>query len=65
MQLAEKVFENCAAKLKPYVNQAIKSLGKSLDDYGEVVATVCKGPSSAEHINENASTQQLVSFITS
>lgn len=65
VKLAEKVFENCAVKLKPYLSQAIKSLGVSLDDYSEVVAAVCEGSSSTvEHTNENASTVQLVCIPT-
>lgn len=32
-KLGEKVFENCASKLKPCLMQAVKSLGISLDDY--------------------------------
>ncbi|XP_071919783.1 sister chromatid cohesion protein PDS5 homolog C-like isoform X1 [Coffea arabica] len=60
MKLAEKVFENCAVKLKPYLSQAVQSLGCSLDDYSEVVTAICEGPSSTEHTNENASTEQQV-----
>ena len=64
MKLAEKVFENCAVKLKPYLSQAIQSLGCSLDDYSEVVTAICEGPSSTEHTNENASTEQQVCMPT-
>ncbi|CAI9092625.1 OLC1v1027919C2 [Oldenlandia corymbosa var. corymbosa] len=61
VKLAEKVFEKCSSKLKPYLSGAIKSLGTSLDDYSEVVTAVCEGPSSTvEQMNENTSTDQSV-----
>ncbi|KAL2548767.1 Tudor/PWWP/MBT superfamily protein [Forsythia ovata] len=41
-KLGERVFENCAVKLKPYLTRTVKSLGTSLDDYSEVVASVCE-----------------------
>ncbi|KAL2548718.1 Tudor/PWWP/MBT superfamily protein [Forsythia ovata] len=59
MKLGERVFEKCAVKLKPYLTRTIKSLGISLDDYSEVVASVCKetdGPvghnSYSTHVNQ-------------
>ncbi|CAK9178635.1 unnamed protein product [Ilex paraguariensis] len=43
LKLGERVLENCAVKLKPYLAQAVSSLGVSLDDYSKVVASVCEG----------------------
>ncbi|KAF2287271.1 hypothetical protein GH714_039505 [Hevea brasiliensis] len=41
-KLGEKVLENCAVKVKPYLQHAVKSLGISLDDYSEIVASICQ-----------------------
>ncbi|KAL3500927.1 hypothetical protein ACH5RR_040020 [Cinchona calisaya] len=61
VKLAEKVFENCAVKLTPYLSQTIKSLGVSLGDYSEVITALCGGSySTVEHTNKKASTGQLV-----
>uniref|UniRef100_A0A5B7B4S2 Tudor domain-containing protein n=1 Tax=Davidia involucrata TaxID=16924 RepID=A0A5B7B4S2_DAVIN len=60
-KLGERVLENCASKLKPYLTQAVKSLGLSLDDYSKVIASICEGTTSAvEHSNvDNAPGEQL------
>ncbi|KAL8469826.1 hypothetical protein ACS0TY_032618 [Phlomoides rotata] len=39
-KLAERVLQNVACKLRPYLRQAVKSLDTSLDDYSEVVSRV-------------------------
>ncbi|GMI81514.1 hypothetical protein like AT4G31880 [Hibiscus trionum] len=41
-RLAEKVLENCALKLQPYLTQAVENLGISYDDYSSVLASVCQ-----------------------
>ncbi|GFQ06806.1 DNA mismatch repair protein msh6 [Phtheirospermum japonicum] len=41
-KLAERVIQNSADRLRPYLAQVVKSLDASLDDYGEVVASVCR-----------------------
>ncbi|KAM6575624.1 hypothetical protein CsatA_023951 [Cannabis sativa] len=41
-KLGERVLEICAAKLKPYLVQAVKDLGVSLDDYSKIVSTICQ-----------------------
>ncbi|XAR69997.1 hypothetical protein NMG60_11001803 [Bertholletia excelsa] len=46
-KLGERVFENCAAKLKPYLIQAKKSLDFSLDDYSKVITAICDGKTGA------------------
>ncbi|XP_028782650.1 microtubule-associated protein futsch [Neltuma alba] len=48
-KLGERVLESCATKLKPYLVQAVSTLGISLDDYSKVLATICQEtPGSAE-----------------
>lgn len=37
------MLESCAAKVKPYLVQALKTLNIALDDYSNVVATICQG----------------------
>ncbi|XP_063935978.1 sister chromatid cohesion protein PDS5 homolog C isoform X2 [Daucus carota subsp. sativus] len=55
-KLGERVFEKCAAKLKPYIRKAVKSLGFSLDSYSEIVATVCNGSNGeVDHKDGNVS----------
>ncbi|KAL0311728.1 UNVERIFIED_CONTAM: Sister chromatid cohesion protein PDS5 [Sesamum radiatum] len=39
-KLAERVIQNSADKLRPYLTQALESLDASLDDYSEVVLLV-------------------------
>lgn len=59
VKLAEKVFENCAAKLKPYLSLAIQSLDVSLADYSDIVASVYEEGSSATRPSDgNAPTEQ-------
>ncbi|KAK9130421.1 hypothetical protein Sjap_010908 [Stephania japonica] len=60
--MAEKVFSACAAKLKPCILQSLESMKLSLNDYSEIVATICQethdadgekpndGNSSGEHV---------------
>ncbi|MBA0845469.1 hypothetical protein Goarm_022811, partial [Gossypium armourianum] len=40
-KLAEKVLENCASKLQPYLTQAVENLGISFDDHSSIVASMC------------------------
>lgn len=55
-KLAKNVFENCATKLKPHLIHAVKSLGIFLEDYNEVVSSIClEKPDSVELHNENNS----------
>ncbi|EPS64150.1 hypothetical protein M569_10630, partial [Genlisea aurea] len=53
--LAETVIKNSNPKLRPYLAQAIKSLGSSAKDYSEAVAAVLgENPSVTERSNENS-----------
>ncbi|CAI9759700.1 unnamed protein product [Fraxinus pennsylvanica] len=61
IKLGERVFEKCGAKLKPYLTRIVKSLAISLDDYSEVVASICKeadGP--VGHSSDSTHGDQLV-----
>ncbi|XP_038699471.1 neurofilament heavy polypeptide-like isoform X2 [Tripterygium wilfordii] len=40
-KLGEKVLESSSSKLKPYLIQAVKTLGISFGDYSKVVASIC------------------------
>ncbi|KAJ9184089.1 hypothetical protein P3X46_007864 [Hevea brasiliensis] len=51
-KLGEKVLENCAVKVKPYLQHAVKSLGISLDDYSEIVASICQETSGTVEQND-------------
>ncbi|XP_020583977.1 uncharacterized protein LOC110027049 isoform X2 [Phalaenopsis equestris] len=41
-RLAEKVISNCLMKLKPYILVAVQSMGTCLDDFGDIIASICK-----------------------
>ncbi|KAL6498278.1 hypothetical protein OROGR_028675 [Orobanche gracilis] len=59
-KLAERVIQNSADKLRPYLAQAVK-LDASLDDYSEVVALVCQENSdTVKNSNESISRDQPV-----
>ncbi|KAL6523871.1 hypothetical protein OROMI_030966 [Orobanche minor] len=59
-KLAERVIQNSADKLRPYLAQAVK-LDASLDDYSEVVALVCRENSdTVGNSNESISRDQPV-----
>ncbi|XP_058724913.1 sister chromatid cohesion protein PDS5 homolog C-like isoform X3 [Vicia villosa] len=44
-KLGERVLESCATRLKPYLVQAVNTLGISLDDYSDVLASLCNDSS--------------------
>ncbi|PIA45788.1 hypothetical protein AQUCO_01600199v1 [Aquilegia coerulea] len=59
-KLGEKVLENCTAKLKPYLMDAIKSVGMSPNDYSKIVASICQETSdTAEHNDDSVSGEHL------
>ncbi|KAI3472926.1 hypothetical protein Pfo_030352 [Paulownia fortunei] len=59
-KLAERVIQNSADKLRPYLAQAVKSLDTSLDDYSEVVASMCReNTGTVGHSNESILKDQL------
>ncbi|KAI4379869.1 hypothetical protein MLD38_006112 [Melastoma candidum] len=50
--LVEKVLNNCASMLKPIIGEVLQTLGSTLDDYGDVVGSICQD-SAAVEINHN------------
>ena len=52
-KLAERVLENSSTKLKPYLIQAVDTLGISFDDYSNIVASICQETSSVVDQNED------------
>ncbi|XP_054818826.1 sister chromatid cohesion protein PDS5 homolog C isoform X2 [Prosopis cineraria] len=50
--LGERVLESCATKLKPYLVEAVATLGISLDDYSKVLASVCQETSGSLEQND-------------
>ncbi|XP_065851237.1 sister chromatid cohesion protein PDS5 homolog C-like isoform X1 [Euphorbia lathyris] len=51
-KLGEKVLESCASKVRPYLQHAVKSSGVSLDDYSDVVASICQELSGSVEQND-------------
>ncbi|XP_047324394.1 sister chromatid cohesion protein PDS5 homolog C-like isoform X2 [Impatiens glandulifera] len=58
-RLGERVIENSAVKLRPYMLHAVKSNWISLDDYSEIISNLCEGISIIKRSNGPASTGQL------
>ncbi|XP_041020647.1 uncharacterized protein LOC121262297 isoform X2 [Juglans microcarpa x Juglans regia] len=53
-QLGEKVITNCAVKLKHYLKETVQSMGIALDDYSQIVTSICQsGPNLLEHEQVN------------
>ena len=62
--MGERVIESCATKLKPYLVQAVKSLGISVDDYSSVLASICQDTSDDLEKNDTCVTSEhVVSFL--
>ncbi|XP_057433643.1 sister chromatid cohesion protein PDS5 homolog C-like [Lotus japonicus] len=51
LQLVERVLENCATKLQPYLVQAVKTLGISVDD-SKILAKICQDASDSFEKND-------------
>ncbi|KAE9586440.1 hypothetical protein Lalb_Chr24g0402031 [Lupinus albus] len=57
-KLVENVLESCATKLKPYLVQAVNTLGISLNDYSNVLASICHdGSGSLEQIDGSTASE--------
>ncbi|KAJ1413122.1 Armadillo-type fold [Sesbania bispinosa] len=52
-KLGERVLENCGTKLKPYLVQAVKTWGISVDDYSTVLASICQDTSESDSLEKN------------
>uniref|UniRef100_A0A2P2LRF1 Uncharacterized protein MANES_16G128500 n=1 Tax=Rhizophora mucronata TaxID=61149 RepID=A0A2P2LRF1_RHIMU len=64
-KLGKKVLESCASKVKPYLVHAVKSLGLSLDDYNDVVATICQDMCGTDEQNDvHAAVENKVVFLS-
>ncbi|KAK8465453.1 hypothetical protein PHAVU_009G087900 [Phaseolus vulgaris] len=71
-KLGERVLENCATKLKPYLVKAVKSLGISLDGYSIVLASIYQDTSvdlekndtcvTSEHLEVNKDSREATPF---
>ncbi|CAJ1973647.1 unnamed protein product [Sphenostylis stenocarpa] len=59
-KLSERVLESCATKLKPYLVQAVKSLGISMSDYSLVLASICQDTSDDLEKNDTCVTSEHV-----
>lgn len=63
-KLGERVLESCATKLKPYLGQAVKSLGIPMGDYSLVLSSICQDTSDALEKNYTCVTSEhTVSFL--
>lgn len=61
--LGENVITNCAVKLKPYLIKAVESSGRALDEYAQIVTSIChNGPESRQHDHSNGSKKTVVRF---
>ena len=64
-KLVENVFENCARKVEPYLKHAMESSVFSLNDYSNLVASICSGRTVAvEHNDDNACRELMVCSLT-
>ncbi|XP_021647939.2 sister chromatid cohesion protein PDS5 homolog D isoform X3 [Hevea brasiliensis] len=60
-KLGAKVIANCAAKLKPYVKEAVQAIGIALDEFAPIVASICQDESlTLEQNHVNGSGDYLV-----
>lgn len=54
---------NCAVKLKDCLKETVQSMDIALDDYSEIVTSICKtGSDHLEHEPVNGSEEHFVSF---
>lgn len=62
-KLGERVITNCAAKIKPYLKEAMQSAGIPLDEYAPVVASIFQDESHTLKCDySNRSWEPLVCF---
>lgn len=59
-RLGESVLESCATKLRPYLKQAVNTLDISLDDYSNVLASICQDTSGNLEQNDASITSDHV-----
>jgi len=64
-KLGERVITNCAAKIKPYLKEAVQSTGIPLDEYAPIVASIFQDEShTLECDYNNHSGEPLVCFLS-
>ncbi|KAI3463462.1 hypothetical protein Pfo_020125 [Paulownia fortunei] len=49
-ELGKTVFEKCATKLQPCLREAVKPMNLEVDDYAEIVASLCQDTSNGKNM---------------
>jgi len=63
-RLAESVLESCATILRPYLKQVVNTLGISLDDYSDVLVSICQEKiGSLKQNDEFLTNDHMVNFL--
>ncbi|XP_070053719.1 sister chromatid cohesion protein PDS5 homolog D-like isoform X3 [Nicotiana tomentosiformis] len=57
-KLGEEVLKECASTLRPYLIEALKSRSMNLDDYAEIVASICNEMPEGEQMHHSQMEQQ-------
>ncbi|CAL0325916.1 unnamed protein product [Lupinus luteus] len=58
--LGEKVITNCAVKLKPYIMKSMESSDRAVDEYAQIVATICQNGSESPQRNRSNGSEDKV-----
>nr|XP_025617439.1 muscle M-line assembly protein unc-89 isoform X3 [Arachis hypogaea] len=62
--LAEKVVTNSSVKLKPYLLRAVESSGRALNEYAQIVTSICQNESeSSQHDHSNEYNKEVVQAV--
>lgn len=61
-KLGERVLVSCAAKLKPYLLQAVEAKSISLNDYSKALASICQDAIDNGHNEVQATGEHKVIF---
>lgn len=61
--LAEKVLSRCSRKLKPYIIEALKCTGTSLDMYSPVISSICQCVSDTTKVHNIVNTKENEVFL--
>ncbi|KAL3528972.1 hypothetical protein ACH5RR_008294 [Cinchona calisaya] len=48
--LGENVLKNCSAKVKPYLMKAVKSMRLNVNDYADIVASLCQDMPAGDNV---------------
>ncbi|XP_055827265.1 sister chromatid cohesion protein PDS5 homolog D-like isoform X2 [Solanum dulcamara] len=59
-KLGEKVLKECASTVRPCILEALKSRSMNLDDYAEIVASICNKKPEGEQMTENENVTDAV-----